>query len=193
MSLQNISQDELLEMSFIEIAYELLKERKTAVTFEEMIKIAAKILKLSQEEVEQKVAQFYTDLNTDGRFTFRGDGWGLRSWYQIEHIDDAPITDIRMKKKKAKKATDEDFEGFDIEDEEDEFEEELEELEDLDEEIEDVETVGLIVEDIEEDVEDFDLDIEETEELDVLDEELDEDLDDEEDASLEEDEEDKLL
>jgi len=182
MSLEKFSQDELLEMSFIEIAYELLSEKKASVTFDEMLAVVAEKLEYTKEQIDQKVSQFYTDLNTDGRFTFRGDGWGLRAWYQVEHVDDAPITDIRMKKKKAKKIADDDFEGFDIEDEDDDFAEEIEELEDLDDDLEDEEDVtpDLIDADLEDDTEDFDLDIVETTELDVLDEDLGEDLEDEE-------------
>ena len=144
MSLEKFSQDELLEMSFIEIAYELLSEKKASVTFDEMLAVVAEKLEYTQEQMDVKVSQFYTDLNTDGRFTFRGDGWGLRAWYQVEHVDDAPITDIRMKKKKAKKLSDDDFEGFDMEDEDDDFAEEIEELEDLedlDDDLEDEEDV----------------------------------------------------
>ena len=196
MSLEKFSQDELLEMSFIEIAYELLSEKKASITFDEMLVVVVDKLGYTQEQASEKVSQFYTDLNTDGRFTFRGDGWGLRAWYQVEHVDDAPITDIRMKKKKAKKVADDDFEGFDIEDDEDEFAEEIEELEDLedlDEELEDEDdvTADLLDPDLAEDAEDFDLDIVETPELDELDEdlgddleELDEDLEDEEDDTL---------
>ena len=194
MSLEKFSQDELLEMSFIEIAYELLSEKKASVTFDEMLAVVAEKLEYTQEQIEQKVSQFYTDLNTDGRFTFRGDGWGLRAWYQVEHVDDAPITDIRMKKKKAKKLSDDDFEGFDMEDEDDDFAEEIEELEDLedlDDDLEDEEDVtpDLLDAALEDDTEDFDLDIVETTELDELDEDLGDDLDDEE----LEDEDDKLL
>ena len=182
MSLEKFSQDELLEMSFIEIAYELLSEKKASVTFDEMLAVVAEKLEYTKEQIDQKVSQFYTDLNTDGRFTFRGDGWGLRAWYQVEHVDDAPITDIRMKKKKAKKIADDDFEGFDIEDEDDDFAEEIEELEDLDDDLEDEEDVtpDLLDAALEDDTEDFDLDIVETTELDVLDEDLGEDLEDEE-------------
>jgi len=182
MSLEKFSQDELLEMSFIEIAYELLSEKKASVTFDEMLAVVAEKLEYTKEQIDQKVSQFYTDLNTDGRFTFRGDGWGLRAWYQVEHVDDAPITDIRMKKKKAKKIADDDFEGFDIEDEDDDFAEEIEELEDLDDDLADEEDVtpDLLDAALEDDTEDFDLDIVETTELEELDEDLGEDLDDEE-------------
>lgn len=190
MSLEKFSQDELLEMSFIEIAHELLSEKQATVTFDEMISIVANKLEFTQEQIDARIAQFYTDLNTDGRFTFRGDGWGLVGWYQVEHADDAPITDIRMKKKKAKKALVDDFEGFDIEDDEDEFAEEIEELDDLDEDLEDDEdvTADLIDPDLADDAEDFDLDIVETPELEDLDEELVDDLEEDE-LDLEEDEE----
>lgn len=190
MSLEKFSRDELLEMSFIEIAHELLSEKQATITFDEMIAIVVNKLEYTKEQIDAKIAQFYTDLNTDGRFTFRGDGWGLVGWYQVEHADDAPITDIRMKKKKAKKALVDDFEGFDIEDDEDEFAEELEELEELDEDLEDEEdvTVDLLDPDLAEDTEDFDLDIVEAPELEELDEDLeDEELDLEDEEELEDD------
>ena len=41
------------------------------------------------EEIENRVVQFYTDLNTDGRFLNVGENeWGLRDWYSVDDIEE---------------------------------------------------------------------------------------------------------
>ncbi|MGO4161948.1 DNA-directed RNA polymerase subunit delta, partial [Staphylococcus aureus] len=41
------------------------------------------------EEIENRVLQFYTDLNTDSRFLYVGENlWGLRDWYSVDDIEE---------------------------------------------------------------------------------------------------------
>lgn len=64
----------------------------------------------SDEEIRERLAQFYTDLNVDGSFISLGDNtWGLRAWYPFESIDEATVgeneedeEDDRPKKKRRK-------------------------------------------------------------------------------------------
>src|SRR5699024_5467553 len=43
----------------------------------------------TESEIENRILQFYTDLNTDGRFLSTGEGvWGLREWYAVDDIND---------------------------------------------------------------------------------------------------------
>jgi DNA-directed RNA polymerase subunit delta len=195
LSLELYSKEQLKEMSLIEIAYESLKNSKQAVSFNELLNEIAAALELSEEEVRARIAQFYTDLNIDGRFLALGDNrWGLRVWYPVDTVEEEVVTTVKPKKKKAKKAVnqddvdfedfedvDEDFDDFDdYNDDDDELieddEDELDDVDEADEEFGDEDPI--------EDEEDFEL------EEDVLDEDLDDDedeLDEEEDEEHEED------
>lgn len=179
MSLKQFSQEQLQEMSLIEMAYEMLKNQKQPASFKEIMDEITATLGLSQDEVRAKIAQFYTDLNIDGRFLSLGENrWGLRVWYPVEQSEEEVITPTKPKKKKAKKVVDED-DDLDYDDEDDIDYDDILDDEDEDEDLLDIDDD----EDLDED-EDFDED--EDEELledDDEFEELDEDLesDDEED------------
>jgi DNA-directed RNA polymerase subunit delta len=179
LSLNQYSKEQLQEMSFIEIAYDLLVENKQAIPFNEIMDVIIKALNLSEKEVKSRIAQFYTDMNIDGRFLALGDNrWGLRVWYPVDHVEEEVVPVVKPKKKKAKKAKDED--DFDEVEEElgfddiDEFEEEiLDEDDSFDEDDLDVEDDDDLIDD--------DLDIVDDEDLDESDDVLDPDEDEEED------------
>jgi len=181
LSLNQYSMDELKETSWIEIAFELLQEKKQAVSFEELVTEVIDLLKLNKNEVSEKMVQFYTDLNLDGRFLGIGDNrWGLRVWYPVDQAEEDTVTPIKPRKKKAKKAADDEIDGFDEIEEEDVFD-------DFDEEEDD---------DLLDDDDDFDDDDDEEEDDDFDDDDLIEDedeLDLDEDDELDEEEDDELL
>ncbi|MBT2640714.1 DNA-directed RNA polymerase subunit delta [Bacillus sp. ISL-41] len=186
MSLSQYSKEELQEMSLIEVAYEILKEKKQAITFQELMTEIKSILKLDEADVSEKMVQFYTDINIDGRFMSQGEGrWGLRVWYPVDQIEEDNVTTVKPKKKKSKKAVDED--DLDL----DEFDEIDEEDLDFDEFDEDDDDDALDEDDDEE--EEFDEDLEDTDDFDD-DEELIEDEEEDEELELEEeDDEDEEL
>ncbi|MCM3586848.1 DNA-directed RNA polymerase subunit delta [Mesobacillus maritimus] len=186
MSLNQYSKEELNEMSWIEIAYQILLEKKQAVSFAELVAEVKKVLELGEDDATEKVVQFYTDLNIDGRYLGLGDNrWGLRAWYPVDQAEEDTITPVKPRKKKAKKkAVDEEVEGFDELDEEEDFDDFDEEDDLLDEDLDDFD------EEDEEEEEDFDDDddiIEDEDELELDEEEL----DDEEDEDLDDEEEDR--
>ncbi|WP_147535009.1 DNA-directed RNA polymerase subunit delta [Bacillus marasmi] len=178
MGLQQYSKEQLQEMSFIEVAYELLAERKQAVTFQEIMDEIKSVLNLNDEQVKSKIAQFYTDLNIDGRFLCLGENrWGLRVWYPVDQVEEEIITPVKTKKKKAKKVVEDDFDDFDeVEEDEDLGFDDIDELDDdddiLDEDLEIDDDDDLDIDDDDDDIEEIELD-----EDDDLDD--DEDLDDE--------------
>lgn len=178
LSLKELTEEQIKEMAMVEVAYELFKENRKPYIFNELVEEVAALLGLTKEQVEDRIAQFYTDMNIDGRFICVGENmWGLRTWYPYEQIEEEIVpTTTKPKKKKAKKALvddlDEDFD--DIEDDLD-FDD-LDDFDDTDDEDEDDEDFD--------DLEDVDLDddddlIDDDDEFD-LDEEDDEDFDDEE-------------
>lgn len=190
LSLNQVTQEELQEMSLIEIAFELLKEKKQAVTFKELMDEITELRGLTEDEVRARIAQFYTDLNIDGRFMTIGENrWGLRVWYPVDQTEEEHVTAVKPKKKKAKKVVDED-EDLDIE-EYDELEEEELDYDDVDDDFDDEDDDDdLLEDDIDEDLEDDDEDLlEDDEEFDLDEDEDDEDLeeddfDDEDDEKL---------
>jgi DNA-directed RNA polymerase subunit delta len=182
LSLEQISKEELQDMSLIEVAYELLKSKKEPMAFNDIMGEVAKLLDLSEEQVKSKIAQFYTDLNIDGHFIGLGDNrWGLRSWYPVDQYEEEVVTVIKPKKKKAKKKVDDDL---DLEDY-DELDEEDIDYDDIDGFDDDDLTEDDEDDDLLDDDDDIDEDFEDDEEIIDKDEEFDLDDDDEE---LEEDE-----
>src|SRR6478735_6894346 len=141
-------------MSMIEIAYALLEEKtdRQAMSFQEIIAEIKAAAEMSDQELKTRLAQFYTDINIDGRFLTVGDNhWGLRGWYPFDQAEEEVIPVAKPKKKKAKKAVveevddldeEEDFEDIDEleEDEDDLAEDDFDDLEDdLDDDEEDEE------------------------------------------------------
>ncbi|MGV3466504.1 MAG: DNA-directed RNA polymerase subunit delta [Heyndrickxia sp.] len=190
MSLQQLSKEELKEMSLIELAYQLMEEKKQAYAFSDLVDEIAGLIGLSKDEIRSRMVQFYTDINIDGRFLSLGENrWGLRIWYPYDQIDEEIAPTVKSKKKKAKKVYEEEEEDEDIElldddldyddlddfddddltdDEEEEEEEEEDDFVDIDEEDdsfdEDDELISEDEYDLDVDEEDDDLDEEEEEE-----------------------------
>ncbi|NHM30119.1 DNA-directed RNA polymerase subunit delta [Neobacillus terrae] len=186
MSLKQLySKEQLQELSFVEMVFQLLKDGKQPIPFNEMIEEIKQACGLTNQEVRSKIAQIYTDLNIDGRFLALGDNrWGLRTWYPVEQFEEEMVPASKPKKKKAKKVVDED----DIEDFED-LEEDLE-YDDLDDFADDEDDV---IDDDDEEDDDLFEDIDEVDEVEAVDEDIDADIieDDDEYALDDEDDEDE--
>ncbi|HDX9587239.1 TPA: DNA-directed RNA polymerase subunit delta [Bacillus pseudomycoides] len=166
MNLKQFSPEELKELSMIEVVHSLLEDKKQATPFHDLVQEIAQLLGLSEEQVAAKIAQFYTDLNIDGRFINLGENrWGLRGWYPYEQIDEEILPQPKPKKKR--KVEEDELDDY-IEEDEDDFEDD-----------------GDIEED---DVEDLDELLDEDDDLDDLDEEEENDDDFVEEDELEYDE-----
>ena len=191
MSLAQYSKEELKEFSLMEMAYEYLKNSKQPISFHELVNEIKAAADISDEEIRSRLAQFYTDINIDGRFLSLGENrWGLRVWYPVDTAEEEVITAVKPKKKKAKKVVEEDeLEDFDeIDDEDyddlDDFADDEDDL--LDDDDDDLDDVDEFDDD--DDVLDDDEDEEfELDEAEVLDDDLDEE-DEEEEEPFEEDE-----
>ncbi len=190
MSLANYSKEELQELSLIEMAYEFLKNSKQPISFHDLVDEISAAADISEQEIRTRLAQFYTDINIDGRFISLGENrWGLRVWYPVDTAEEEVVTSVKPKKKKAKKVVDEedlDIEEFDEQDEEDfedndDFDEEDELLDDEEELFDELDELD-DEEDVLEDDEEFDLEEEEDLEDDLEEEE--EELDEEEEENL---------
>ncbi|MGE7660178.1 DNA-directed RNA polymerase subunit delta [Peribacillus sp. NPDC097197] len=183
MSLKKYSKEQIMEMSLIEIAYEVLVEKNEPILFKDLMSEIASLQHLSKAEVAKRIAQFYTDLNVDGRFTSLGENrWGLKTWYPVDQIEEEVVHVVKVKKKKkAKKAAVvvEDFD--DIEDEDLDFEEDIDDLDEDDDDDDDEILGGAVIDEVllEDDVDDDDDLEEEIIEDEVF--EIDEDEDEEDD------------
>lgn len=169
MSLKQYSEEQLKEMSLVEIAYEVFSDQKKPIAFQELTDKVSSLLGVGKEELEDRIAQFYTDLNIDGRFLALSDQtWGLRSWYPYDQLDEETQPTVKAKKKKAKKVVEEDLD--------------LDEFEEVDED-------DILLDDAEEDLDladdEFDLDEADDDELDDLEDEI---LDDEDEEFMDEEE-----
>jgi DNA-directed RNA polymerase subunit delta len=188
LSLEQYSKEQLKEMSLIEIAYEYLKNHKQAVAFNQLINDIATSLELSEEEVKSRIAQFYTDMNIDGRFLALGENrWGLRVWYPVDTVEEEVVTAVKAKKKKAKKVIEEedvDLDDYDDSDEDLDYDDEFVEDDDLSDDDDEFDEVDEFEDDevIEEDDDDYDLE----------EDDLEEELLDDDDNELEDDEEEDL-
>ncbi|MBY0596231.1 DNA-directed RNA polymerase subunit delta [Bacillus bingmayongensis] len=171
MDFKQYSPEELKEFSMIEVVHSVLEDKRQATSFQDLVQEIAQVLGLSQEQVAAKIAQFYTDLNIDGRFINLGENrWGLRSWYPYEQIDEEILPQPKPKKKR-KVEEEEDFDDY-IEEDEDDFDSEDDsdddDVEDLDEVLEDDDDLDDLEEEEEEEFADEELEYDETEEEEEL-------------------------
>ncbi|MDR3191297.1 MAG: DNA-directed RNA polymerase subunit delta [Lactobacillaceae bacterium] len=141
MALAEFDGQNKVELSMIEVAREILHERQhQEMSFTDLVAEVQQFIGKTDTDIQDRLAQFYTDLNIDGSFISLGDNmWGLRSWYAIDQIDEAIHDGIEEEetarpKKKRKKvnafladaaADDDDVIDYNDDDpEDDDFEEE---------------------------------------------------------------------
>ena len=134
------------ELSMIEVAHAILNEHGKEMVFADLVNEIQTFLGKSDQEIRERLPQFYMDLNFDGSFISLGENtWGLRSWYPYESIDEALVhtddeDDEDRPRKKSKKvnaflddaADDDDVIDYNDEDDEDENRELKEYSRDLD-------------------------------------------------------------
>lgn len=177
--------ERMKEMPMVDLAFEVLKAANSPYYYRDLMMEIAKIRGLTEDGINQFIAQVYTEINIDGRFACVGNNtWGLKRWYPVERSED-PVGNA---KRTRIINDDDDLEEDDIfaDEEEDAFAAE-----------EDYDAYDEDHEDFEEGEEDAEVD----EDVEIEDEELDEEADgelgdelgddDEEDSFDDEDEEDE--
>ncbi|UXS76095.1 DNA-directed RNA polymerase subunit delta [Staphylococcus chromogenes] len=177
MKLQDYTQEMVDEKAFIDMAYTLLTEKNETMNLYDIIDEFKQIGYYEDNQIEDRIVQFYTDLNTDGRFLSVGDNvWGLRDWYSVDDIEEKIAPTIQK------------FEILDEEDEEDKNlkllgEDDSEGDDNIPSTTDDQETLNDPEDEhVEDEIEESDLVVEEDEE------DLDEEYEDEDDDLLEEEE-----
>lgn len=98
MNLKELSKDEIDKLSLMDLAYSYLNEEKKEFNFLEMFNQVTKIKGMSESAKADKLAQFYTDLNIDGRFIALGsNNWGLKRWYPMSQTSEKKITESKKR------------------------------------------------------------------------------------------------
>ncbi|PTK63396.1 DNA-directed RNA polymerase subunit delta [Staphylococcus haemolyticus] len=89
MKIQDYTKVMVVDKSFIDMAYTLLNDKGATMNLYDIIDEFKDLGGYEFEEIENRVVQFYTDLNTDGRFLNVGENqWGLRDWYSVDDIEE---------------------------------------------------------------------------------------------------------
>ena len=92
------------ELSMIEVAHAILAYHGEAMAFADLTNEVQQYVGKRDEEIRERLSQFYTDLNVDGSFISLGDNtWGLRAWYPYESIDEATVGENEEEEDRPKK------------------------------------------------------------------------------------------
>lgn len=167
-----IDPEKVHEIPMVDLAFMILKAANTPYYYRDLMNEVAKLRGMSEEEINDAIAQLYTEINIDGRFACVGTNlWGLKRWYPLERSED-PVGN--SKRPRIINDDDDDLEDEDFNEEEDTFASDDEDFDNIDDDSED----ELFSDDDDEDVDDDSL----------LD---DEDLDDSDEDSDEEESEDE--
>ena len=76
-------------MSYTDIAYEIIKEDKKKYNTPKLFKEVCKLLQLSEEEMMEKIGDFFTALTTDGRFILiNSTNWDLKENHVVKVVVD---------------------------------------------------------------------------------------------------------
>jgi DNA-directed RNA polymerase subunit delta len=89
MSLKEKTIEELEQMSYTDVAYEVIKEKGKKFNTPNLFKEVCKLLKLSDAEFEEKIGDFFTALTTDGRFILINSSlWDLKENHKANIVVD---------------------------------------------------------------------------------------------------------
>lgn len=89
MKLNNISKEDLEQMSYTDITYKLLKENKKPMTTPDIFKNICELLGYSDEDYQTKIGDYYTSLTIDKRFILLDSGhWDVRDHHSVELVVD---------------------------------------------------------------------------------------------------------
>lgn len=171
----NLDPDKVQEMPMVDIAFLVLKAANTPFYYRDLMNEVAKLRGLSEEQINDVIAQLYTEINIDGRFACVGNNlWGLKRWYPVDRSEKSMGT----KRPRIINDDDDDLEDDDMFVEEDDSYNNDEDFDFVDEDGEDDEDMYV----------DEEEDAEVEEEVIIDDEEIDEDNpDEEEEPDMDED------
>ncbi|GFH41203.1 DNA-directed RNA polymerase subunit delta [Lactococcus insecticola] len=185
MKITAFKNQDLTQLSMIEVAHAMLEQKGKEMPFNDLVNDIQVYLDKSDAEIRDRLSRFYTELNTDGSFIPLGNNvWALRSWYAIDEIDEEVVAldelddeGERPKKKRTKVnafEVDIDYNDDDPEDEDESADDVTYDDENPDDEKDEAEAFDAELEEVE-------IDDVEGVEIDVDDEDADDDDEDEDD------------
>lgn len=88
-----LSETKAEHLSMIELAHHIVTTEKRHMDFKEIFEKIALYKQWDSKTQNKNLAQFYTDLNMDGRFVSNGTNkWGLKSWHRRDEINQDDLT-----------------------------------------------------------------------------------------------------
>lgn len=148
MDIKKMSKEEVEKLSYLDIAYNLLKHEHKTLTTVELLKEVCNVLGYGDSEFEDLIGDFYTSLNLDKRFILIDSKWDLAENHVVKIVVEDELDEDMN----------DDLEDIDEEEIEEETEDDIvsdgvETMEDLDDDLDDdLEDLNIIEEDDEEDL-----------------------------------------
>ena len=85
-----ITSEQAKEMPMVDVALHILKAANKTFVHRALMDEVAKVKGITGDEILDKIAQLYTEINIDGRFACVGQNeWGLKRWYPVDKGDDS--------------------------------------------------------------------------------------------------------
>jgi DNA-directed RNA polymerase subunit delta len=87
-----LDSEKIREMPMVDLAFEVLKAANTPFYYRDLMNEIAKLRGFSEDQINEVIAQLYTEINIDGRFACVGSNvWGLKRWYPVERDTDGSV------------------------------------------------------------------------------------------------------
>lgn len=94
MKIKDMSLEDLELLSYIDIAYKLIKETKKSYSTPKLFGEICKLLNIGDEEMKEKIGDFYTSLTIDKRFILLDNlNWDLKENHKVKIVIEEDIED----------------------------------------------------------------------------------------------------
>lgn len=131
MNIKKMSIEELEQLSYTDIAYEILKDSKKPKNTPKLFGAVCKLLKIDEDNMMEMIGDFYTSLTTDKRFILLDSAeWDLKDSHSVKMVieededdsSDDDISDESISEETEDEAVTPDTENFDDDDDLDDIE-----------------------------------------------------------------------
>ncbi|SDI47486.1 DNA-directed RNA polymerase subunit delta [Natribacillus halophilus] len=89
MTMSELKREQVEEMSAVELAYRVLKEKGEPVHYKDLFSKIAQVKEIETDQLDDRRAKLFTDLNIGGSFVHLGaNHWGLKAWYPVDQSEE---------------------------------------------------------------------------------------------------------